>query len=132
MRGSLVRARLTNEERARVDQITGRNEWPKYAERIVTPSIESEIAARGIPVVPFIARKGDLLIWHGRLIHRGSPARRAMPRRSLITHYSGITHRPDILKTARDPNGRHYAVFDLPQGIPAPEPAGIASRAAPD
>lgn len=115
MRGNVVRARLTDEERTRVDEMTGWNEAPKYAERIVTHSIESEIAARGIPIVPFIARKGGLSIWQGPLIHRGSPARRAMPRRSLVTHCSGITHRPNILKIVYDSDGAPYAAFDLPR-----------------
>lgn len=115
MRGERVQAHLTEEERARRDEVTGIHEWPKYAERFVTPAIETEIAESGRKIVPFIAEKGDVLVWHGRLMHRGSPAKAAMPRRSLITHYSGITHRPDILLTTRDENGRCYAVFDLPE-----------------
>ena len=114
LRGEKVRGFLTDEERARIDPVTGINQWPKYAERFVTPAIEAEIAAQGVPTVPFLAEKGDVLVWHGRLMHRGSRARRPMPRKSLITHYSGITHRPDILATARDRNGQCYAAFDPP------------------
>jgi hypothetical protein len=113
MRGEMVRALLTDEERARRDPTTGINQWAKYAERFINPAIEYEIAAAGRPPVKFIARRGDVLIWHGRLIHRGSvPNIPGMERRSLIAHYSGINHRPDIILRAQDPNGENYAVFN--------------------
>jgi hypothetical protein len=37
-----------------------------------------------------------------------------MERRSLITHYSGVNHRPDMISRAGDENGQNYAVFDIP------------------
>ena len=40
-----VRAHLTAEELTRTEPATGINQWPKYAERFVTPAIEAEIAA---------------------------------------------------------------------------------------
>jgi hypothetical protein len=114
MRGARVRAHLTEEELTRVEPAHGMNQWPKYAERFVTPAIEAKIAGCGIPVVPFLGRKGDVLIWHSRLIHRGSPGQPGRLRKSLITHYSGIDHRPDMVIKARDANDRAYAVFDEP------------------
>jgi hypothetical protein len=113
MRGDKVRGFLTDEERVRLDH--GMNHWPKYAERFVTPAIETEIARSGTPARTFIGEKGDVLIWHGRLMHRGStPLEPGRERSSLIVHYSGIGHRPDMIEQARDENGQAYAVFDIP------------------
>jgi hypothetical protein len=111
--GENVRRFLTNKERERKEY--GVNHWPKYSERFVVPAIEAEIAWQRVPPRTFLGEKGDVLIWHGRLMHRGTLAAQAgRERRSLITHYSGIDHRPDIVKRARDTNGQNYAVFDVP------------------
>jgi hypothetical protein len=112
MRGEKVRACLTEEELSRREG--GLNHWPKYAERFVTPAIEAEIARRGAKVQRFLGAKGDVLIWHGRLMHRGSlPLQPGRERRSLIVHYSGVEHRSDMLERAHDENGQAYAVFDV-------------------
>jgi hypothetical protein len=88
--------------------------WESRAERFMTPAIEAEIAARGVKPVQFIANKGDVLIWHARLMHRGTaPRRPALERRSLIVHYSSINHRPDMPNRATE-NGQQYALFDRP------------------
>jgi ectoine hydroxylase-related dioxygenase (phytanoyl-CoA dioxygenase family) len=77
----------------------------------VVPAIEAEIARRGAGVQRFVARRGDVLIWHGRLMHRGSkPNNAALLRKSLICHYSGLTHRRDLPTRARDANGQIYAI----------------------
>jgi ectoine hydroxylase-related dioxygenase (phytanoyl-CoA dioxygenase family) len=48
-----------------------------------------EIEKRNTEEVSFIANKGDVLIWHGRLLHKGStPRDYSMTRMSLIGHYS--------------------------------------------
>jgi len=115
MRGDKVRAFLTEEERNRREGPLNTNHWPKYSERYVVPAIEAEIVARGEAPVPFLADKGDVLIWHGRLMHRGSVARvPGRERRSLITHYSGVNHRPDMPERRRDEHGMSYAWFDHP------------------
>jgi hypothetical protein len=123
LRGEKVRSFLTEEELQRVEEASGRNEWPKYSERFVTPAIEAKIASSNIPITPFFAEKGDVLIWHSRLMHRGSKRQDGwitdeaggvhpkFPRRSLITHYSGINHRPDMILREQDENGQSYAVF---------------------
>ena len=104
---------LTPEERD--SKINGYANWPKVAERFVTPAFDAEIARTDSQVERFLAQKGDVLIWHGRLAHRGSMARNpGMERRSLITHYSGISHRPDMTNRAQDSNGERYALFDHP------------------
>jgi ectoine hydroxylase-related dioxygenase (phytanoyl-CoA dioxygenase family) len=113
LRGENVRRFLTDEERERKEY--GVNHWPKYSERFVVPAIEVEIARQRVPPRTFLGEKGDVLIWHGRLMHRGTLAAQAgRERRSLITHYSGLDHRPDMVERARDTNGQNYAVFDVP------------------
>ena len=106
---------LTDEELRRREPLTGHNSWEKYSERFVTPAVNQKIAESGLPRRKFLGRKGDVLIWHGRLMHCGSaPNVGHMPRRSLITHYSGVNHRHDMPDRARDEGGGTYAVFDLP------------------
>ncbi|MBY4892061.1 phytanoyl-CoA dioxygenase family protein [Rhodobacteraceae bacterium N5(2021)] len=42
----------------------------------------------------FTAKKGDVLLWYGRLMHRGSPPRAEGSRRpGLIGHYAPIFER---------------------------------------
>jgi hypothetical protein len=71
--------------------------WPKYSERFLTPLFTEEIERRGDDILTHLPERGDVLLWHGRLIHRGSLAAvPGMERRSLIIHYSGINHRQDM------------------------------------
>jgi ectoine hydroxylase-related dioxygenase (phytanoyl-CoA dioxygenase family) len=87
--------------------------WPKLSESFVVPAVENEIVARGAPVKDFIAKRGDVLIWHGRLLHRGSkPKQPGMMRKALICHYTGINHRRDLPRRAHDENGECYALVD--------------------
>ena len=45
--------------------------------------------ARGFPRHEFLAKKGQVLFWHGMLIHGGAPVtRRGTSRKSLVLHYS--------------------------------------------
>lgn len=113
LRQARVRRFLSEEEDARRDPQSQAEMWPKLTERYVVPAIEAEIAARGLPTRRFLGRKGDVLIWHGRLMHRGSLAERpGAERRSLITHYSGVNHRPDMSGRAEGEQGGVYATFD--------------------
>lgn len=105
LRGEKVRARMPWRQAMR-------NGWPTLSEAFVAPAVEAEIERRGEPLERFIAKRGDVLIWHGRLMHRGSkPNAPGMLRKSLICHYSGINHRRDIPLRARDTNGQCYAVI---------------------
>ena len=71
--------------------------WPKRSEEILTPLFEQLIVDANLKVESFIANKGDVLIWHSRLMHRGSiPNNPDLERRGCIAHYSGIHHRPDM------------------------------------
>ena len=83
--------------------------WPKTSEKFVVPAIEAELAARGVAPRRFLAEKGDVLIWHGRLLHRGSlPRAPHLLRRALIAHYSGVNHRQDMQARVSDENGMQY------------------------
>jgi Phytanoyl-CoA dioxygenase (PhyH) len=77
-------------------------DWPTHSERILTPLFEEEVQSKGLNKQRFIAKRGQVLIWHGRLLHRGSlPNDPGIERRALIAHYSGILHRPDMPKAIR-------------------------------
>ena len=65
-----------------------------------------EIEIRNVPEFSFTANKGDILIWHGRLLHRGSvPHDYSMSRMSLIGHYSKYSG-----PVSRHKNGCLYAL----------------------
>ena len=65
-----------------------RNEgYEPYAQRY-EPRIAGLIAEHGLQARTFAPRKGDLLLWHGNLIHGGaSRARIGTSRRALVGHY---------------------------------------------
>ena len=87
-------------------------DWPRASEKILTPIFEDTLvkqARQSQRVMKFMAGPGDVLFWHGRLLHRGSkPKDDERPRRSLIAHYSGIHHRPDMPPAQQHKNGGWY------------------------
>lgn len=63
--------------------------WPVWSERLLTPFFETELGRTSLPRERFLARKGDVLIWHARLLHRGSmPQDPNAERRAIIAHYT--------------------------------------------
>jgi ectoine hydroxylase-related dioxygenase (phytanoyl-CoA dioxygenase family) len=50
-------------------------------------SLEQRAAQRGIRKTPFVAKKGDVLVWHSDLVHGGNPVSRVTTRKSIVTHY---------------------------------------------
>jgi hypothetical protein len=115
LRGDRVRAFMTPDELLGSAGPLAIDDWPKVSERFVVPAIEAEIKKRGATSERFLAEKGDVLIWHGRLLHRGSaPARSDLQRRAVIAHYSGVNHRPDMKKRKVDAQGGTYLVTDYP------------------
>jgi hypothetical protein len=97
-----VHAYLQPDEARRID-------WPKIAERFVNQAFEREIERVGAPVRQFIAEKGDVLIWHGRLAHRGSePRDRRLQRKALIGHFSALSKRRDMPAVAYTDDGVPY------------------------
>jgi len=111
--GEKVRSFMTSQERD--IRVLDTHPWPKITERFVVPAIEAEIRDRGVSPRRFLAEKGDLLIWHSRLIHRGTaPNRPNLVRPALIAHYSGVNHRLDMPRRETDGQGGTWAVFDTP------------------
>jgi hypothetical protein len=61
--------------------------YQPYAERY-EPRIAELIAESGLAPRTFIARKGDVLLWHANILHGGTPrARAGSSRRALVCHY---------------------------------------------
>jgi Phytanoyl-CoA dioxygenase (PhyH) len=90
-------------------------EWPRFTERFLNDIIEKEIRRRQAPVETFLGHKGDILIWHSRLVHRGSaPTTPGMLRPSFIAHYTGVNHWPVPDSIAMAPGGGRYIVIDVP------------------
>lgn len=107
MRGEKIRALLPPEQ---LD-----HQWPQHAERLVTPIFDAKIAESGLPIRAFHARKGDVMLWHGRLAHRGSLARKPdLLRPGLIAHYSSIVRRKEIPVHRRHKDGEFYFVYQKP------------------
>lgn len=99
---------ITRETISRYYDITD-PQWPKQSEELLTPLFENELVARGAPVESYVPEKGDVLIWHGRTLHRGSrPAIRGAYRPALIAHYSGIHHRPRMPAAVQHDAGGWY------------------------
>lgn len=85
--------------------------WPRLSEALVVPAIERRLRATGAEPKRFLARKGDVLLWHGKLVHRGSrPKDPALERRAIITHYSRVDHRPDMPDVRVHEGGGRYFV----------------------
>lgn len=61
------------------------NEWPSFE------NYSDSLGQRGLDVglkpKKFMARKGDVLIWHADLVHGGLPISRHATRLSVVTHY---------------------------------------------
>jgi ectoine hydroxylase len=80
----------------------GRKDYTDYEDRI-----EDIIAEKRLSKEVFLAKKGDVLIWHANLIHGGLPVvNPALTRNSMVIHYYAkdvikyheITERPSLLK----------------------------------
>lgn len=105
LRREKVLARMRREDRD--------ENWPRRSQDFVSAAMEAERQRRGLQCKQFIAKRGDVLVWHGRLMHRGTaPATPGMERRALIAHYSGLRHRSDMPKVAEwNASGGHYMVL---------------------
>jgi hypothetical protein len=83
--------------------------WPKHSELVLSPLFEHEIARRGAPIVTHLPAAGDVLIWHGRLLHRGSrPNVPGAYRPGMIAHFSGIHHRAGMPAAVEYAGGGWY------------------------
>jgi hypothetical protein len=108
LRREKVRLFLTPEERRD-------REWPKHTERFLDEILETEIAKREAPVESFMGHKGDILVWHARLLHRGSPPK--VPgrlRMGFISHYIGLSHWAAEPRVGHHRDGGLYFLSDEP------------------
>jgi hypothetical protein len=105
IRGHKVRAIMRPEE-------ANSPQWPGFSEKIVTPVYEKKLADSGLPTKYFLAKKGDVLIWHGRLLHRGTvPTNPNAVRKSLITHFTAVNKiTPSLHELAYHKDGFPYIV----------------------
>jgi len=85
--------------------LVGNNSNARYEDKIA-----AVIAQNDLKAVPFLAKKGDILIWHSNLIHGGSPIKgvsgHKVTRKSMVCHYfteevicyHEMLHRPALIK----------------------------------
>jgi len=80
----------------------GRKDYVDYEDRIASVIEEKQLKKE-----IFLAKKGDILVWHANLIHGGLPVRNPdLTRKSMVIHYFAkdvikyheITERPSLLK----------------------------------
>jgi ectoine hydroxylase len=80
----------------------GKRDYVDYEDRIEALILEKQLKKE-----IFLARKGDILIWHANLIHGGLPVtNEALTRKSMVIHYYAkevikyheITERPSLLR----------------------------------
>ena len=88
--------------------------WPKHSERFLTPLFETLKSNNQLRSHRFLAKKGDVLFWHARLMHRGSaPINPDLDRKTAILHYSGIHHRSDFPTAQQyDNQGWYFPIND--------------------
>lgn len=123
LRGDKVQACMTAADHAQLAAAGEEHLWPTLTQKYVVPAVEAEIRARRAVARQFLAEKGDVLIWHGALMHRGAkPAAPGIERRAVIAHYSGLSHRPDVPVRKQDEHGSYYGSLGLPLHWPLSAP----------
>ena len=72
---------------------------PRVTEKERTAALahmDEQIAERGLKVQAALPRKGQVFLWHGSLVHGGSPVQNpALTRKSLVVHYGRIDTHPN-------------------------------------
>jgi hypothetical protein len=121
LRRELVMQLMTPEQ-ADADAASPQSLWAVYTQDAVSALVEKRRIDVGAPVESFIAKRGDVLVWHACLQHRGSTPKirsrdgwrigrgKAPPRMAVISHYTARSHfeHPDVIA---DPNGGWYASY---------------------
>lgn len=101
----------------RLGQNPDLDSWPSDSQGWVGASLEQEMGVRKSPIKKFLGKRGDVLLWHASLVHRGSkPVDASLERRALICHYSSIKARPDMPHLKLAENGSYF--FDFPGSRP--------------
>lgn len=86
-------------------------DWPRIAERFVTGHWEQAIESYGGEFETFKAKRGDVLFWHPRIVHRGSrPEVPGLERRCLISHFSAVRTRLDMPTVAEHDAGLYFVL----------------------
>ncbi|WP_164860806.1 phytanoyl-CoA dioxygenase family protein [Parasedimentitalea marina] len=84
--------------------------WGGIVEAIIDPIVMKKIEQENLKVESFCPTKGDVLIWHGRLIHRGAvPEVRGLSRPSIIGQYVPL-HEKGRGMFMRNPEGGFFLV----------------------
>jgi phytanoyl-CoA hydroxylase len=77
-----------------------------------TKDMFAQMEKRGLAVKPFLATRGEVLVWHGSLVHGGSrveaPAR---SRQSFVVHFDAARNRTSAAQSVVL-NGRHLGVVE--------------------
>ncbi len=104
-----------------------RGEMPVWLEYIT-----KELSERGIEEKVFLAKKGDVFIWHSDLVHAGSPIKDLRrTRTSLVCHYYGEA---DARALGGDlvPHASGYWMRRLSQPVLVPPEVFLAGRTFPE
>lgn len=68
----------------------------------------AQLELSGLPVKHFLARRGEVLLWHSALMHGGAPpANEVRTRKSFVVHYSTLRTHPS----------RECAVHEMVDGV---------------
>lgn len=79
----------------------GKKDYPDYED-----VLEELVTTQDFEKQEFLAKKGDVLIWHANLVHGGAPiVNKSLTRKSMVVHYYAkdvikyheITERPSLL-----------------------------------
>lgn len=80
-----------------------------------THHLESIVRDRSLQPSIFLPKRGDLLIWHGALIHGGTPMINPdLTRRSFVCHYTSMASHKEAQKLR---HGDGFS-FDVPPSLP--------------
>jgi len=93
------------------EEVRETRSWPIHSERVLTPFFEAMIDANKLEKVEFTTEKGDVLIWHARLLHRGTIAKKPdAVRKAIISHYTALSAMSAYGPVERwDTGGVYYA-----------------------
>jgi hypothetical protein len=70
------------------------HEWATVSEYFVNKAVEKYMKEMGSETAQFDAKRGDILVWHAKMMHRGSvPGDPDLSRPALIGHYAAIRNR---------------------------------------
>lgn len=87
----------------------------------LAPYLQEQITRESLEPTVFLPKKGDVLVWHGWVIHEGTAVRNPdLTRKSYVTHYTSMqaypeAHKfPDAAESSRFTELNGGYVFDKP------------------